>query len=46
MSALRVGIVGTGLIAAKFAAACGLTPGVRAAAVSSRSAEKGRRFAA
>lgn len=46
MSELRVGIVGTGLIAAKFAAACGLTPGVRAAAVSSRSAEKGRGFAA
>ena len=45
MKEIRFGIIGTGNIASKFAAACLLTPGALPAAVSSRSEENGRRFA-
>lgn len=45
MKEMRVGIVGTGNIASKFARACAQTAGVRPAGVSSRSLEKGTRFA-
>lgn len=46
MSDIRFGIIGTGNIASKFAAACTMTPGACPAAVSSRNMENGRRFAA
>lgn len=46
MKEVRFGIIGTGSIAARFARACALTPGVRAAGIASRSAENGARFAA
>ncbi len=45
MKEIRFGIIGTGNIASKFARACAMTPGACAAAISSRSAENGRRFA-
>lgn len=46
MDEIRFGIIGTGNIASKFAQACGMTQGVAAAGISSRSREKGERFAA
>ena len=46
MKELRIGIVGTGSIASRFARACHMVEGVTPAAVSSRSEERGRRFAA
>ena len=46
MKEIQIGIIGTGNIAAKFARACALTPGVCAAGVCSRSAQNGARFAA
>ena len=45
MKEMQVGIIGTGGIAAHFARACAMTPGVRVAGVSTRSHEKGERFA-
>mgnify|MGYP001051690945 CR=1 FL=1 len=45
MEDIRFGIIGTGNIASKFARACALTPGVRAAAISSRSEKNGEAFA-
>ena len=42
---LKIGIVGTGAIAAQMARACGMTEGVEAWAVSSRSREKAEAFA-
>lgn len=45
MSELKLGIIGTGSIASRFAKAAHLTEGVTPYAVSSRSEEKGRAFA-
>ncbi|MBR1820255.1 MAG: Gfo/Idh/MocA family oxidoreductase [Clostridia bacterium] len=45
MKEIKVGIIGTGGIAANFAKACAMTVGITAVGVSSRSVENGRKFA-